>query len=89
MTFDSNKILCSIVIRNKQENCDCIKKMDSDDDLLFAMLEITVILSTIAFRKRRQIRRYWVNSYLRSRRHTGRFFTGVSFCETFDGCINN
>lgn len=63
--------------------------MDSDDDLLFAMLGITVVLSAIAFRKRRQIRRYWVNPYLRSRRHTGRFFTGVSFSVKFDGCINN
>lgn len=53
--------------------------MDSEDDFLFAMMGVTVVLSILALKRRKRMRRYWVNPYLRSRRQTGRFFTGVSF----------
>lgn len=55
--------------------------MDNDEDLLVAMLGITLFLSVIVLRRRRMDRKYWVNPY--SRQQTGRFFTGVSFNETF------
>lgn len=53
--------------------------MDSEDDFLFALLGFTVVLSVVAFKKRRKMRRYWVNPYLRTRKQTGRYFTAVSF----------
>lgn len=61
-----------------------IEKMDSEDDLLIAMVGVAAILTLIAYRKRRRIRQYWVNPFLRSRQQTGRFSTAVSFCNSFD-----
>lgn len=57
--------------------------MDSED-LVFAMLGVTMVFSLIAIRRRKRFRKYWVNPYLRSRAQTGRFSTAVSSCRTFD-----
>lgn len=62
--------------------------MDSEDDLLFIMLGVTLVLSISVFQRRSPIRRFWVNPYLRSRGQTGRFNTGVSFYEKFSERFN-
>ncbi|XP_055309488.1 uncharacterized protein LOC129573202 [Sitodiplosis mosellana] len=62
--------------------------MDSDDDLVVAMMGITLLLSLVVLQRRTVVRQFWVNPYLSTRQQTGRFFTAfqdmVDFPRAFE-----